>query len=279
MCVFCLEPLWHVPASSSRGPGGGGGQRRIPRQDVPGKDSPNRHSKVRLHTVSFLHPSPFLLSCFSVWLYHSCLCVCRVIISTRATPAVTLCQVTPPAATVTSAGSTEELEETEEAWVTWVTRLTLTPTFLTREAPTTAASTPRLITTALATETTSHTRPCTPLRSTVASRNCRWEGAAVGEKQGDESRRPSYQLQPVRTKGIGQGHSHLLAAVLIKWTLSNPGKRPHHWWGASFMPHFMMLTSTNVNLGERWSRFIWGREWVLHFIAAWLYGECVYFSK
>uniref|UniRef100_A0A3Q0S7L6 Signal induced proliferation associated 1 like 3 n=1 Tax=Amphilophus citrinellus TaxID=61819 RepID=A0A3Q0S7L6_AMPCI len=36
-------PLWHVPAS--RGPGGGGGQRRLPRQDVPGKDSPNRHSK------------------------------------------------------------------------------------------------------------------------------------------------------------------------------------------------------------------------------------------
>ncbi|XP_028274594.1 signal-induced proliferation-associated 1-like protein 3 isoform X2 [Parambassis ranga] len=40
------EPLWHVPASSSRGPGGGGGgQRRLNRQDVPGKDSPNRHSK------------------------------------------------------------------------------------------------------------------------------------------------------------------------------------------------------------------------------------------
>ncbi|XP_054470417.1 signal-induced proliferation-associated 1-like protein 3 isoform X2 [Anoplopoma fimbria] len=39
------EPLWHVPASSSRGPGVGGGQRRITRQDVPGKDSPNRNSK------------------------------------------------------------------------------------------------------------------------------------------------------------------------------------------------------------------------------------------
>ncbi|XP_017280227.1 signal-induced proliferation-associated 1-like protein 3 isoform X2 [Kryptolebias marmoratus] len=40
------EPLWNVPASSSsRGPGGGGGQRRLTRQDVPGKDSPNRHSK------------------------------------------------------------------------------------------------------------------------------------------------------------------------------------------------------------------------------------------
>lgn len=39
------EPLWHVPVSSSRGPGGGGGPRRMTRQDVPGKDSPNRHSK------------------------------------------------------------------------------------------------------------------------------------------------------------------------------------------------------------------------------------------
>lgn len=46
--VFCLEPLWHVPVSSSRGPVGGGGQRRIPRQDVPGKESPIRHSKVRI---------------------------------------------------------------------------------------------------------------------------------------------------------------------------------------------------------------------------------------
>ncbi|KAF6736876.1 Signal-induced proliferation-associated 1-like protein 3 [Oryzias melastigma] len=40
-----IEPLWHVPTSSSRGPGGGGGQRRLTRQDVPGKDSPNRHLK------------------------------------------------------------------------------------------------------------------------------------------------------------------------------------------------------------------------------------------
>ncbi|XP_034723636.1 signal-induced proliferation-associated 1-like protein 3 [Etheostoma cragini] len=39
------EPLWHVPSTPSRGPGGGGGQRRLTRQDVPGKDSPNRHSK------------------------------------------------------------------------------------------------------------------------------------------------------------------------------------------------------------------------------------------
>ncbi|XP_045559334.1 signal-induced proliferation-associated 1-like protein 3 [Salmo salar] len=39
------EPLWHVPASSSRRPGRGGGQRKPTRQDIPGKDSPNRHSK------------------------------------------------------------------------------------------------------------------------------------------------------------------------------------------------------------------------------------------
>ncbi|XP_053729493.1 signal-induced proliferation-associated 1-like protein 3 isoform X1 [Synchiropus splendidus] len=38
------EPLWHVPASSTRQSGGGGSQRRM-RQDVAGKDSPNRHSK------------------------------------------------------------------------------------------------------------------------------------------------------------------------------------------------------------------------------------------
>ncbi|XP_068173052.1 signal-induced proliferation-associated 1-like protein 3 isoform X2 [Antennarius striatus] len=38
------EPLWHVPASS-RGPIGGGGQRRLARQDVLGKESPNRNSK------------------------------------------------------------------------------------------------------------------------------------------------------------------------------------------------------------------------------------------
>ncbi|KAL0972910.1 hypothetical protein UPYG_G00196320 [Umbra pygmaea] len=39
------EPLWHKPAPSVRGPGGGGGQRRPTRQDVPVKDSPNRQSK------------------------------------------------------------------------------------------------------------------------------------------------------------------------------------------------------------------------------------------
>ncbi|KAJ8256394.1 hypothetical protein COCON_G00185460 [Conger conger] len=40
------EPLWHVPASS-RGPplSGAGGPKRPGRQDVPGKDSPNRHLK------------------------------------------------------------------------------------------------------------------------------------------------------------------------------------------------------------------------------------------
>ncbi|XP_034025106.1 signal-induced proliferation-associated 1-like protein 3 [Thalassophryne amazonica] len=40
-----MEPLWHVPMSTSRVLSGGGGQRRPTRQDVPGKDSPNRHSK------------------------------------------------------------------------------------------------------------------------------------------------------------------------------------------------------------------------------------------
>lgn len=57
MSVFCLEPLWHVPVSSSRGPVGGGGQRRVPRQEIPGKESPNRHSKVRL-TSSASTPAP-----------------------------------------------------------------------------------------------------------------------------------------------------------------------------------------------------------------------------
>ncbi|XP_064158297.1 signal-induced proliferation-associated 1-like protein 3 isoform X2 [Anguilla rostrata] len=40
------EPLWHVPASSRGPPSGGAGvQKRPGRQDVPGKDSPNRHLK------------------------------------------------------------------------------------------------------------------------------------------------------------------------------------------------------------------------------------------
>ncbi|XP_075997238.1 signal-induced proliferation-associated 1-like protein 3 isoform X2 [Genypterus blacodes] len=39
------EPLWHVPAQSSRGLSAVVGQRRITRQEIPGKDSPNRHSK------------------------------------------------------------------------------------------------------------------------------------------------------------------------------------------------------------------------------------------
>ncbi|XP_061829023.1 signal-induced proliferation-associated 1-like protein 3 [Nerophis lumbriciformis] len=38
------EPLWHVPAPSSRVAAGGGSQRRL-RQDIQGKDAPNRHSK------------------------------------------------------------------------------------------------------------------------------------------------------------------------------------------------------------------------------------------
>ncbi|KAK3570896.1 hypothetical protein QTP86_029362, partial [Hemibagrus guttatus] len=38
------EPMWHV-AASSRSASGGGAQRRQARQDLQGKDSPNRHSK------------------------------------------------------------------------------------------------------------------------------------------------------------------------------------------------------------------------------------------
>ncbi|XP_053356175.1 signal-induced proliferation-associated 1-like protein 3 isoform X3 [Clarias gariepinus] len=38
------EPMWHV-AASSRSSSGGGAQRRQARQDLQGKDSPNRHSK------------------------------------------------------------------------------------------------------------------------------------------------------------------------------------------------------------------------------------------
>ncbi|XP_035381227.1 signal-induced proliferation-associated 1-like protein 3 [Electrophorus electricus] len=38
------EPMWHVPASS-RSVSAGGAQRRQTRQDMQGKDSPNRHSK------------------------------------------------------------------------------------------------------------------------------------------------------------------------------------------------------------------------------------------
>ncbi|KAJ8385042.1 hypothetical protein AAFF_G00195720 [Aldrovandia affinis] len=40
------EPLWHVPATLRGPPGGGAGvQKRPGRQDMPGKDSPNRHLK------------------------------------------------------------------------------------------------------------------------------------------------------------------------------------------------------------------------------------------
>uniref|UniRef100_A0A674A150 Signal induced proliferation associated 1 like 3 n=1 Tax=Salmo trutta TaxID=8032 RepID=A0A674A150_SALTR len=44
VCAHVFECVC-ILTSSSRGPGGGGGQRRPTRQDVPGKDSPNRHSK------------------------------------------------------------------------------------------------------------------------------------------------------------------------------------------------------------------------------------------
>ncbi len=43
--------MWHVPASS-RGVSVSSAPRRQTRQDIAGKDSPNRHSKVRSHPHS-----------------------------------------------------------------------------------------------------------------------------------------------------------------------------------------------------------------------------------
>uniref|UniRef100_A0A671N977 Signal-induced proliferation-associated 1-like protein 3 n=1 Tax=Sinocyclocheilus anshuiensis TaxID=1608454 RepID=A0A671N977_9TELE len=57
---FCwTEPMWHVPASS-RGVSVGSAPRRQTRQDVAGKDSPNRHSKGEAHYSS--HSSSNTLS-------------------------------------------------------------------------------------------------------------------------------------------------------------------------------------------------------------------------
>ncbi|KTG43388.1 hypothetical protein cypCar_00005084 [Cyprinus carpio] len=53
------EPMWHVPASS-RGVSVGSAPRRQARQDVAGKDSPNRHSKGEAHYSS--HSSSNTLS-------------------------------------------------------------------------------------------------------------------------------------------------------------------------------------------------------------------------
>ncbi|KAK2847278.1 hypothetical protein Q5P01_010277 [Channa striata] len=69
------EPLWHVPASSSRGPGGGGGNGEYPDRIFQGRTLQTDTQRVRL--------------------------------TTQATPAVTLCPATPPATTVTSAGLME----------------------------------------------------------------------------------------------------------------------------------------------------------------------------
>lgn len=184
--------------------------------------------------------SPHLIhsSVTSECIWFCPLVVRRVRLSTPATLAVTPCPVTPPAATATSAGSTEELEETEEAGVALATLPTLTPTFLTRGGLTTAASTLRPTTTTLATEscpTASPPSPCTSSLTTAASRSCPWEGTAVAERRGDGSLHLSYLPQPIRTKDTGLGHSHLLAPVLIKWMLLNPGKRTAHWWDKSFM--------------------------------------------
>ncbi|KAK7160088.1 hypothetical protein R3I93_007902 [Phoxinus phoxinus] len=53
------EPMWHVPASS-RGVSVASAQRRQTRQDIAGKDSPNRHSKGEAHYSS--HSSSNTLS-------------------------------------------------------------------------------------------------------------------------------------------------------------------------------------------------------------------------
>lgn len=53
------EPMWHI-AASSRGVSVGSAPRRQNRQDVPGKDSPNRHSKGETHYSS--HSSSNTLS-------------------------------------------------------------------------------------------------------------------------------------------------------------------------------------------------------------------------
>ena len=178
--------------------------------------------------------SPHLIRSFvtSECVWFCPLVIHRVRLSTPATPAVTPCPVTPPAATVTNAGSTEELEETEEVGVASVTQLTLTLTFLTKGGLMTAASTLRPTITTLATEscpTASPPSPCTSSLTTAASRNCPWQGIAVAERRGDGSLHLSYLPQPIRTKDTGLGHSHLLAPVLIKWMLLNPGKRTAHW--------------------------------------------------
>lgn len=198
-------------------------------------DCPDRKSRGRsLQTdTRRSDSSSFCLTCWT-WNPSECwaLVLLRVRRSTPATPAVTLCPVMPPAATATSAGSTEELEESEEAGVAWATRPNLTPTFSTRGGRTTAVSTPRPTTTTLAMEpcpTARPTSPCTASPPTVACRSCRWDGAAAAaERQGGESLRPSFQLQPIRIKGTGRGRSLLLAPALIKWMLSNRGKRPAH---------------------------------------------------
>ncbi len=220
-CFLCRTPLAR-PSVVVSGSGRWWGAEENTQTGCPGErlSEQTLQGQTRHHPVSLLHLSPPSVS-------ECCpLVLCRVRLSTPATPAVTLYPVTRPAATATSAGSTEELEETEEAGVALVTQQTQTPTFSTRGGPMTAASTPRPSTTTLATETcptASPTSPCTASPPTAAFRSCLWDGAAVGEKRGDENLRPSYQPQPIKTKDTGRGHSRLLAPVLIKWTLSNPG--------------------------------------------------------
>lgn len=201
---------------------------RMSREKTPQTDT-RRSDSAHHHGISFVHVSPSLLHCLSDCRPRV---LCRATLSTPVTPAATPCPVTPPAATVTSAGSTEELEENVGAAVASGIQPTLTLTSSTRGGPTTAALTHRHTTTTLATETfptASHTtRLCTAPPPTAASRSCPWEGAAATEKPGDESHHPSYQPRPIRTKGTGRGHFHHLVPALIKWMLSNPGNRQTH---------------------------------------------------
>lgn len=145
MCFLSRAPL-ACPSVS------GTGWRRGPEENTqtgcPGErlSKQTLEGQTRHHPVSFVHLSPPSLSeCCSLVLR-------RVRLSTPATPAVTPSPVTPPAATATSAGSTEDLEESEEVGFALATQPTLTPTFSTRGGPMTAASTPRPTTTTLATE-------------------------------------------------------------------------------------------------------------------------------
>lgn len=99
--LVLAEPMWHV-AASSRCVSVGSAPRRQNRQDVPGKDSPNRHSKViiiqHMPTQTYIYLRILIVS------FH--LFSRREKRITPVTPAVTLSPATRPAVTATSAGLT-----------------------------------------------------------------------------------------------------------------------------------------------------------------------------